>query len=420
MSENLPSHEISTVPRILFIGNSPNQLIREHEQYSWSALLRDMEGGIRDEIGNAGERDGDMPFPARSVRLKNFLKQKAEKHLEGEISSSVPFKTWEQWLESICKMESGKVHLLLKELMRNDFQAILTTNYDYTFERVLNESVPTEAISGGKKANAIRHHGKVWHLHGEAKDAESIIMTTDDYLEAVHLLKQENKKSERTWLDLFLESEVYVCGFGAYYEELLFWYALQRRFQLKPEERKTVVVYLFVAESSVARCDQLESLLLSYDVDVVKVYVTENQKNSGYAAAWFEVIGRLFAVVHHVGCLDKKASESVEKSDGKSAAAEVIRIIRSRTSTAGNPDRCWMNIPLEVFAKQGDIHFVCRINGEEYQYHCYSEKLRKSFETSGVAVIHNSPERYSFYLDYETGEIFKTVSANDVTPVISL
>ncbi len=398
--------------RILFVGNSPNQLVLENEQYAWRNLLENMEAAIRDEIGYASD-DTDMPFSARAVRLKNFIRQKG-----GESSVGADFVTWEQWLEAISKLEAGKVHLLVKELLQKDYRAILTTNYDYTFERVLSGSAPTRAFPGGKEANAIRRHGKVWHLHGEALDAESIVMTSADYMEAVHLL--QNEKSEESWLNLFLNSDVYVCGFGAYFEELLFWYALQRRLELEPDARRKVVVYLFVVKGNEHRSEQVSSLLRSYAVEVVNVYVTENQRNNGYSAAWFEVVGRLFGVAHNVGILDEKATVSQAVQTSREGSPEVIRTVRSGTATTGNPDRCWMNIPLETFNRVGYIDFICYIDCVNYKYRCDSASLQRAFASGGVKVIQNSPTRYSFYLDYETGEIFKSVSANDTTPVITL
>ncbi len=412
MYENLVSHEISVVPRVLFIGNSPNQLVRENEQYAWRNLLENMEAAIRDEIGYQDD-DSDMPFSARAVRLRNFINAKGD-----ESSVCADFSTWEQWLEDISKLDAGNVHLLVKELLQAHFQAVLTTNYDYTFERVLSGNAPTKAIPGGKEANATRHHGKVWHLHGEALDADSIIMTSADYTEAVRLLQEE--KLDGTWLQLFLKSDVYVCGFGAYFEELLFWYALQRRLKIEPADRRKVVVYLFVAKGKEKYSEQIRSLLRSYDVKVELVYVTENKRSHGYSAAWFEVVGRLFGVAHNVGALDEKATVSQAVQTSREGSPEVIRTVRSGTATSGNPARCWMNIPLEAFNRVGYIDFICYIDGVNYKYRCDSASLQRAFASGGVKVIQNSPIRYSFYFDYETGEIFKSVSANDTTPVITL
>lgn len=409
---SLSAPDATETKRILFIGNSPNQLVLENEQYAWRNLLENMEAAIRDEIGYESD-DTDMPFSARAVRLKNFIKQKV-----GESSVGADFSTWEQWLEAISKLDAGKVHLLVKELLQKDFQAILTTNYDYTFERVLSGSAPTKAFPGGKEANAIRRHGKVWHLHGEALDAESIVMTSADYIEAVHLLQIE--KSEESWLNLFLNSDVYVCGFGVYFEELLFWYALQRRLELKPNARRKVVVYMFVANGKEKSTEQIRSLLQSYDVEVALIYVTEKKNSGGYHAAWFEVIGRLFGVAHNVGVLDEKATVSQAVQTSREGSPEVIRTVRSGTAASGNPDRCWMNIPLETFNRVGYIDFICYIDGVNYKYRCDSASLQRAFASGGVKVIQNSPTRYSFYLDYETGEIFKSVSANDTVPVITL
>lgn len=394
--------------RVLFIGNSPNLLIPSNAQYSWNNMLSNMEKNIRDDIGHDDVQDEGMPFAARVVRLKNFYAGKANKgfaEAETKINS---------WLRELVQLPTGHIHELIKNLV-NDFSSIITTNYDYSIELAVLGKIPDAPVSGGKAVNSTRCHGsKVWHIHGEAMAPESIILSSVDYLDAAYYLKDADNK-EGTWLNEFLHSEVFICGFNAYFEESLFWYALQRRMLLSEKERKRVVFYQFVEKGKEKYCDQIHSLLRSYSVDVEKIYV-----HHGFEVAWFEVVGRLFAAVNNVRRLDEEANIKSAEQNVVTQVAGIIRTVCSKSATSGNPERCWMNIPLDAFSEQGNIAFICTIEGERYEYKCSSRKLKSAFESAEVKIMRNEPVRYSFYLDYKTGEIFKTISPNDQQPVILL
>ena len=92
--------------------------------------------------------------------------------------------------------------------------------------------------------------------------------------------------------------------------------------------------------------------------------------------------------------------------------------VRSKTATSTNDKRCWMNIgtaKLERAAKSGDKYwFVCDIDGHTYVHSAPAAELQEAFEEYNVALmgIKQDQPRYSFYLDYKTGEIFASVSRN--------
>ena len=92
--------------------------------------------------------------------------------------------------------------------------------------------------------------------------------------------------------------------------------------------------------------------------------------------------------------------------------------VRSKTATPTNDKRCWMNIgtaKLERAAKSGDKYwFVCVIDGHPYVHSAPAAELQEAFEECDVALmgIKQDQPRYSFYLDYKTGEIFAVVSRN--------
>ena len=93
--------------------------------------------------------------------------------------------------------------------------------------------------------------------------------------------------------------------------------------------------------------------------------------------------------------------------------------VRSKTATSTNDKRCWMNIgtaKLERAAKSGDKYwFVCDIDGHTDVYSTPAANLQEAFKEYDVALmgIKQKQPRYSFYLDYRTGEVFAKVSRND-------
>ena len=92
--------------------------------------------------------------------------------------------------------------------------------------------------------------------------------------------------------------------------------------------------------------------------------------------------------------------------------------VRSKTATSMNDERCWINIgtaKLENAVKDGEKYwFVCDIDGHTYVYSAPATELYEAFKKCHVAImgIEQDRPRYSFYLDYKTGEIFTGVSCN--------
>lgn len=100
---------------------------------------------------------------------------------------------------------------------------------------------------------------------------------------------------------------------------------------------------------------------------------------------------------------------------------KINNIVRSGKATSKNPDRCWMNISFErvkIF-ENDDYFFSCIIGEVEYKYYGSVKELQSAFTRYDVDIMHD-PDRYSFYLDYRAGKIYKTVSSNDQDVVITL
>lgn len=417
------------VKRVLFIGNSPNRLVKDSGiPVSWDGLMGELEEHLDTDWKSAEELRYPLPLSVRAARLQNWAKTAVEQNKKMGTA-------WQEWYKKVAAMEpSSFVHEMIGAY-HHVFDAILTTNYDYTLEKCMELSYTPQCSDGGDEiaANLTRRHGKVWHIHGEVAVPDSMVMERQSYLEAVNSLRSCSARSEapETWLSLFLQSEVYVCGFHPGCEELLFWHALAKRMELPPAERKPVIVYLFCdGERELQECEVLKALLLSYDVRTVGVQVPCEDKETAYEKAWRTVLGYCLSEISHSERNAKSATELPLSAAPFAPQRSAQRRrgcgygVKAATVTLQNPFRCWMNIRvdrLQEAVKAQEVYlFECCINGQDYHYSYPAAALEKVFQEKGVAIMKNYPRRYSFYLDYRTGCIYATVSMNDKQCVISL
>ncbi len=101
-------------------------------------------------------------------------------------------------------------------------------------------------------------------------------------------------------------------------------------------------------------------------------------------------------------------------------------VVCSKTASSMNNERCWMNIGKSKLKKAAESKekywFVCSIEGNTCVYSAVATELKDAFEEYNVVIMGNKQKqtKYSFYLDYGTGEVFAKVSRNDKDVVIKL
>ncbi len=100
-------------------------------------------------------------------------------------------------------------------------------------------------------------------------------------------------------------------------------------------------------------------------------------------------------------------------------------VVHSRIPTSVNKNRCWMNIgvaKLQKAATEGKpYHFQFNIGEENHLFSASAKELQEKFDEYGVSVISSGENRkYSFYVDYRSGEIFATVSEDNRDIVFTL
>lgn len=426
----------SSQQKTLFIGNSLNLLTNDSKNTSWVSLLEELEGKFTSDLDPALEGEKNtLPFLFRTERLF-YWKRKAELDKDTDTQQELE-KSWETWYENIAKLAPNRIHHLLA---RNNqlFDQILTTNYDYCIEKALKLDHPTSKINppSGLESNMRRRHGKVWHIHGEAFDSESIVMRHKTYIDSIPFLEKELKNDkdsrmngEKTWLDIFLSSDVYICGLSIRFEEYLLWFALQKRLELPDENRKKVVIYLFCRqEQDEKECEDLRSILTSFMITPVIIPVPKNTSRNSYdfEIAWQTLLGHILLDLNEPDEIKTTKIEPTNSFPQFRHSWTKYNIVASASATKNNPNRCWMNITVKKLnepAFDGKYWiFDCCIEQERKIYVCPVSKLKEAFElkSNNVAVIENNPRRHSFYIDYKNGKLYATISESDTKCILEL
>lgn len=232
-------------PKVLLLGNG---LSRAYNAGSWDHFL-DSINRKKDEF--PVPKDINMPMPLKIILLTDnhvgtAMKENKNYFLKG---------FYDELDKEICDQ--------IKKLFDCGFDYILTTNYSYELEYTvygdrLNENrlKSIQRYSGVDRAeskymlhtfNQVNYEGKdidIWHIHGEARKPDSMIIGSDYYSRLTSRVIEEAGKKERydrkedknpdlitvnSWVDALLFGDVYVLGFGYDYSEQDLWWLLNRK-----------------------------------------------------------------------------------------------------------------------------------------------------------------------------------------------
>lgn len=251
------------IPQILLLGNGIN---RAFNSDSWDDLLNLID--VRSERYDIGKYRCPETLKAILV-TKDSVDKALQSHKErlGNLGTEKP----EEQME------------LLRRLLNAGFDEILTTNYSYELE--------TAALGQGKvnerslrqmqchtsdvrrcetslllhTYNSIQQNGeekRIWHIHGEARKPDSMIMGAYYYGNLLGKIIDLNKRRGnyysqtraggqtpkiRSWSDAFVLGDVYILGFGLGFAESDMWWLLNRKkresrvgktyfYELKPKD----------------------------------------------------------------------------------------------------------------------------------------------------------------------------------------
>jgi hypothetical protein len=232
---------------VLLLGNGINNVTNN---YKWSNLIEDL-------INYAGLKkirlDDKKPFPLlyEEIYLTNLKSKKI---------NEIILKTF--IAEEIRILRPNDIHRRIRLL---DFSDILTTNYDYTIEKIYgceNDELHNEGIVKESLYSVFRHteirNTKIWHIHGEINTPKSILLGNEHYggnlqhirnyvvqgssteyksfrsPSLVSLIKKNNVKNN-SWLDLFFQKDIHIVGLSLDFIELDLWWLITYRARNKLE-----------------------------------------------------------------------------------------------------------------------------------------------------------------------------------------
>lgn len=215
---------------------------------------------------------------------------------------------------------------LLRRLLALPFDEILTTNYSYELETAalgahsMNEHALRHMQSHSdevsrcetrfllhtfNRVSFVNTEHRVWHIHGEARKPDSMILGAYFYGNLLGKLVELDKKrgayysqSEgapkirkiRSWADAFILGDVYILGFGFGFSETDLWWLLNRKKRVLGSVGKTYF-YELKPPSDINRAKL--DLLKLMGVKIIYNTVVDNDWREAYERAVSDVEKRV-------------------------------------------------------------------------------------------------------------------------------
>jgi len=234
-------------PKVLLLGNG---LCRAYGGISWDKLL----DTIKDK--NTYPHSADkyiLPMPLKAVMLTNNSLRTKIKNVVNNKEDGSDF-GWHSFTHTTQEMREQ-----IRHFVKSGFDYVLTTNYSYEIEAAL---LDRDTLSPGQITRLMEYHEvdraqpryltntyncadgvPVWHIHGEARKPESMILGHSYYgkilrrcVERIDSSKDtefrkniKNKIPQKigSWIDAFVLGDVYILGLGLDFSEMDLWWLLE-------------------------------------------------------------------------------------------------------------------------------------------------------------------------------------------------
>ena len=278
-------------PQVLLLGNGIN---RAFNSDSWDQLLNSM--AVNDKIKEYRCPETLKAILVTGDRVDEALRNKKDR------------------LGDLGTKKSAKQLELLRRLLAMGFDHILTTNYSYELETAAlgEEKISENALKRSQRHteevnrceaslmlhtyNSVEYIGreqKIWHIHGEARKPDSMVLGHYYYGLLLGKMLAFNKKRGNAysvsaepkilgWTDAFILGDVYVLGYGFGYAESDMWWLLNRKKRESADVGKTVFFELNTENGSDPA--KLELLRLM-NVDIVSKTVENGNWTELYEQA---------------------------------------------------------------------------------------------------------------------------------------
>ncbi len=151
-----------------------------------------------------------------------------------------------------------------REIMNCGVRNILTTNYDYNFEKSVEGQNERKNFRPERTYSVFRRRRvnsmNVWHIHGEAEVPGSIMLGHEQYAGSLQKLRSyivgaregtqkltspftsgvtnfDQNDTVHSWADIFLRDSVYIIGLSLHYTEIELWWLLSYKERLRKVDK---------------------------------------------------------------------------------------------------------------------------------------------------------------------------------------
>ena len=394
------------IERLLLVGNSPNLVDGQNRSCEWGRLLEDLEKKIKPYVKEI-EKGGNFP------RRMEIIRQYAKKPGFEEVNQAL-----NTWYKRISDMLPSSVHRMLGAMSRY-FQYCLTTNYDYTIEKVFK--IQKKRSKGGKKANvAINPPSKngspsVTHIHGVANDPESIIMSKKEYEEGLKLLRNASE----SWVDCFKSCEIHICGMTMGKEEKLLWYALDERKKILEKQKYLThkrphgYAYLFENKGKEGEGNKIKRLKTAL-LEAAIVPIVIPVENDDYFTAWKTLIGEM--ILNIIGANSQNDFENLSEEILRKLELGGGRIASRNTNMSTAFATCYKDPKLCQLTLRGKKRWFIK-KSKNWLIYCRVFEKRHFYKLNWECIQNSYPESedaWNFFLDYGRGILYK-VTENGVS-----
>ncbi|MEJ8816091.1 SIR2 family protein [Variovorax ureilyticus] len=200
-----------------------------------------------------------------------------------------------------------------RRVMASGVRHIITTNYDYGFEKATRQDHPHAHLMRESKYSVFRRRASgekfVWHIHGEVEAPNTITLGYDQYsgyLQKLRTYATADRESATgspfkmgnmvfdhvpgtvySWLDVFLRDDIHIAGLGLDYTEIDLWWAVTYKARKKAQGLpvgRTIYHDWYMGEVDEQALSR-RSLMRVLSVDVIPRDCT-----TGFEPAWDEFI----------------------------------------------------------------------------------------------------------------------------------
>jgi len=278
----------------LLFGNGINRL--NNAEASWENVLRELSAGnpTARELQFIKHKPFALLYEEILLAGVSAIKALNESPIKQRIASLVE------------ELQGNEFH---RRVMTSNVRHILTTNYDYNFEKATRLPFPRRNLESESKYSVFRRRAVaekfVWHIHGEAKAPSTITLGYDQYSGYLQKLRghatAERDGEKRapfkrgeldfdecdgrvySWLDVFFRDNIHIVGLGLDFTEIDLWWVLTYKGRLAARGHTVGKTYFYdwhqgdVDDAILAR----RSLLTALGVEV-KAAVCEDGFDSLY------------------------------------------------------------------------------------------------------------------------------------------